>query len=106
MFTATGLICWMIVAFPGWFRGRLKFTRKGLLIALVAGVTGFFLGWVFWLEALKRVDASVLSPLYGLTMLFAVLLGALTLREPITRRVAIGGVLILAGVTLVTFLVR
>lgn len=106
VFTATGWVCWTIVAFPRWVRGRLKFTRKGILIALVSGVTGFFLGWVFWLAALKRVDASTLSPLYGLTMFFAVLLGALLLREPITRRVAIGGILILTGITLVTVFVR
>ena len=75
-------------------------------IALVSGATGFFLGWLFWLAALKRTDASALSPLYGLTMLFAVLIGALLLREPITRRIVIGGTLIFAGITLVAVFVR
>jgi drug/metabolite transporter (DMT)-like permease len=102
LFATTGLIGWTVIALPRWIRGKVTFTRQGVLIALVSGVSGLFLGWIFWLAALKRVDASTLSPMYGLTLFFSVLIGALFLREPITRRIAIGGAFVLAGITLVT----
>jgi len=102
LFATTGLVGWTMIALLRRTRGRLTFTRQGVLIALISGVTGLFVGWVFWLEALKRVDASALSSLYALTPFFAVVIGALFLRERITRRIAIGGVFVLAGITLVT----
>ena len=102
IFAVTGLLGWALAAFAQGIRGRLRFTRQGVLIALISGVTGLFLGWVFWLEALKRTDASALSPLNGLTMLFSVLMGAIFLRERITSRIVVGGTLILAAVTLVS----
>jgi drug/metabolite transporter (DMT)-like permease len=105
LFTVTGLIGWTIASIPRGIRGKLTFSRQGVFIAAISGVSGLFLGWVLWLEALKRVDASALSPVYGLTMLFAVLIGALFMREPITRRIAFGGVFVLAGITLVTVVV-
>ena len=105
LFTITGLVGWTVIAFPRWARGKMTFSRQGVLIALVSGVSGLFVGWVFWLEALKRVDASTLSPMYALTLFFSVLIGALFLREPVTKRIAIGGAFVLAGITLVTVFV-
>ena len=61
-----------------------------------------FAGWLFWLLALQRASASALSPLISLTLLFAVILGAIFLRQRITLRIAVGGTLVVAGVLLVS----
>jgi drug/metabolite transporter (DMT)-like permease len=70
-------------------------------ISLISAFTGFFLGWILWLLAMRITDASIMAPLNGLTMFFSVLLGAIFFREPVTRRITIGGTLMLAGVTVI-----
>jgi drug/metabolite transporter (DMT)-like permease len=104
LFTAGGAVCWTLAALPGLARRTLIFTRKGVWIALVSSFFGLFAGWVLWLTALKQASASALSPLSGLTLLFATVLGVVFLRQPLTRRMIAGGVLVLAGVTLVSVL--
>jgi len=106
LFTCSAAGGWSVVAWPALRRRRLRFDRKTLWIAFASSFAGLFAGWVLWLAALQRTDASELSPLNGLTLLFAVLLGVVFLREPITRRVVIGGSLIAAGVTLVSVFAR
>jgi len=104
LFTASGAVCWTLAALPGLARRRLTFTRKGAWIAFVSAFFGLFVGWVLWLMAVQQVSASGLSPLVGLTLLFATVLGVVFLRQPLTRRMTVGGLLILAGVTLVSIL--
>ena len=106
LFTCSAAFSWTLAALPSLLRRRLTFTRRGVWAALGSSFLGIFAGWVLWLAALQRADASALSPLQGLTLLFAVLLGALFLRKPVTRRVAVGGALIVAGVTLVSLFAR
>ena len=106
LFTCSAAVAWTLVALPGFRHGRLRFTRQDLAIALLASFFGLFVGWVLWLTALQRASASALSPLTSLTLLFAVILGALFLRERITLRIAVGGALVVAGVTLVSIFAR
>lgn len=106
LFTGSAAVAWTLVALPGLRRNRLRFTRQTLGIALLSSFFGLFAGWVLWLMALQRATASSLSPLSSLTLFFAVLLGAVFLREPITRRIVVGGTLVVAGVTLVSILAR
>jgi len=106
LFTSSAIVCWTVAALPSLIRRRMRFKRKDLWIAFLSSFLGIFLGWVLWLSALQRADASLLSPLSGLTLFFAVIFGAVFLRERITRRVLIGGTLVVAGVTLVSVLAR
>jgi drug/metabolite transporter (DMT)-like permease len=106
LFTCSAAGGWSVVAAPSLWRRRLRFDRRSLWIAFVSAFTGLFAGWVLWLVALQRIDASALSPLNSLTLLFAVILGVVVLRERITRRIVIGGALIAAGVTLVSLFAR
>jgi transporter family protein len=75
-------------------------------IAFVSSFFGIFVGWVLWLMAIQRENASSLSPLTGLILLFATILGVVFLRQRLTKRMAVGGALILAGVTLVSVFAR
>jgi len=106
LFAGGASVAWTLAAWPALRRGRMKFTRKGLWIAFISSFLGLFVGWVLWLSAIQRVHASALAPMNGLTPLFAVLLGVIFLREPINRRILVGGTLTVAGVTLVSVLVR
>lgn len=104
LFAAGATVCWSVVALPGQLRKRLRVSKRALAIAFLSSFFGLFLGWVLWLTALERAAASALAPLNGLTLFFAALLGAVFLREPLTRRILIGGALTVAGVTLVSAL--
>jgi len=106
LFCVGAAVAWAIAALPSLWRRRLRFTRRGIWIAVASSILGLVVGWILWLAALQRADASVLSPLAGLILFFAVALGAAFLREPINRRIVIGGTLTVAGVTLVSVLVR
>lgn len=102
LFAGGAAALWTAVAFPGFVRRRLTVTRRGAWLAFHSSFFGLFVGWILWLMALQRVEASALSPLGGLTLLFTAILGAVLLRQRLTRKMAIGGALVLAGVTLVS----
>ena len=102
LFASGAGLCWTVAALPGLVRRRLTITRRGVWIAFLSSFFGLFIGWVMWLMALQRAEASVLSPLGGLTLLFAAVLGAIVLRQRLTAKMAVGGALVLAGVTLVS----
>jgi transporter family protein len=75
-----------------------------MIVALTSAFLGYFVGWILWLNALDLAPASLLSPIGGTNVLFTVLLSIVILRERPTRRAIIGGVLVFAGVLLVTLL--
>jgi len=102
VFTCSAAVAWTLVAWPRLRARRIKFNRRDLWIALASSLSGMFGGWVLWLMALQRASASALSPLISLTLLFAVILGVVVLRERITRRIVVGGALVVAGVVLVS----
>ncbi len=71
--------------------------------ALLAGLTCYGLGAVFYILVLTRVDLSVAGPAIALSYVFALLVGLFVFKEaiPITRYIGLG--LIVAGVILVIF---
>ena len=74
------------------------------LCAIVTAVLGFVVGWILWLEALARVDASVLGPINGATALIAFGFGVVFLKEKPNPRAYVGALLIFGGVVLVSLL--
>ena len=80
----------------------VPWSRKGIGIAVLTGFTSLFLGWILWLYALERAPASLISPVRGLVVLFGFVASILILKERPSRRSAIGVLLIIAGVTLVS----
>ncbi len=99
---ASAGICWAAVAAPKILRHGMRVSRTGWLYVIVSSVLGFFVGWILWLEALGRVDASVLGPVNGATALFAFAFGMLFFRERPTGRAYGGALLIFAGVVVVS----
>ena len=76
--------------------------RGPVLLALV-GVLSYAASFVLWLVVLARVPLSVAYPVaVGVTIAFSTLFAWLLLREPMSLRLLLGLVLIVAGVTLVS----
>jgi drug/metabolite transporter (DMT)-like permease len=81
---------------------RYFWSRNGLGIAALTGFTNLFLGWILWLFALDRAPASLISPIRGLVVLFGFLASVFILREKPSRRSALGVLLIIGGVVLIS----
>jgi transporter family protein len=76
--------------------------RAGVALTVLGGVGGAFLGWIFWLSSLRLAPASLISPIRGSTLVFALAYSVLFLRERLTKRALFGVLLVLAGVVLVS----
>jgi len=76
--------------------------RGPVLLALL-GAFSYGASFVLWLVVLARVPLSVAYPIaVGVTIAFSTLFAWLLLREPMSLRLILGLVLIVAGVTLVS----
>ena len=64
-------------------------------LALSGVATG--LSWLCYYRALQLAPASLVAPIDKLSVVFAIVLGIVVLGEPLTWRVALGGLLIVAG---------
>jgi transporter family protein len=70
--------------------------RKTLLFLALSGVaTG--LSWLCYFRALQLGEASRVAPLDKLSVVFAIVLAGIFLRERLTWQQAVGGTLIVAG---------
>lgn len=106
LFTLSAVVAWSVAIAPRFARREVRVERRHLWVVAVSSVLGIVVGWVLWLAAIQRTDASLLAPLSGLTMLFAVGLGVIFLRERVTAKILTGGGLVIAGVTLVSVFAR
>ena len=104
LFTSGSAVMWTLIICPKLVQRRVTFTKRGIVVALISAFFGYFAGWILWLNALDRAPASLLSPIGGTSVLFTVLLSVVFLRERLTRRAVMGGILVFVGVLLVSLL--
>jgi len=64
------------------------------------GVFGTVLGFVWYYKGIRKIGPSRASQFINLVPVSAILLAALILEEPLTPSLLVGGVLVLAGITL------
>jgi len=102
MLVAGSAIAWGVYALSRHRLSSFYWSWRGMSIAVLTGFTNLFLGWILWLLALGRAPASIISPVRGLVVLFGFLASVLILKERPSRRSAIGVLLIIGGVMLVT----
>lgn len=89
-------ISWGIVLFRGNASGLPGLSRNNwIFLILSACATG--LSWLFYYRALQLGRASEVSVIDKGSIVFTILLAFVFLREPLTPRVLIAGVLILGG---------
>jgi bacterial/archaeal transporter family protein len=69
--------------------------RTLLFLALSGAATG--LSWLCYFRALQLGEVARVAPVDKLSVVFAIVLAAIFLRERLTPQIAIGGILIVAG---------
>lgn len=68
---------------------------------VLTGASMYVLGFLLWLVILSREPLTVAYPIaVGLTMLFSAVLAVVVLREQVSWMMALGALLVLAGITL------
>jgi bacterial/archaeal transporter family protein len=76
--------------------------RRRFLTLLVAGIVAMTISFFLTLGLLQRFDLSYLYPFQGLSVILIAITAAITLREKLTLQLAIGALLISAGIFLVS----
>ena len=90
------LLTWGIVLVTGHLSEVRSVPRHIWIFLVLSGVaTG--LSWLFYFRAIQIGDVSRVAPIDKLSVVFTILLSFLVLREPLTLRVIVGGLLITAG---------
>ncbi len=85
-----------IVTWRGEWARPSEVASRPLLFLVLSGIaTG--LSWLCYYRALQLAPASRVAPIDKLSVAFAIVLGVTVLGEPLTARVALGGVLVVAG---------
>jgi len=82
--------------------GAAGFRNRQTISLLSAGILLMTISFFLNLGLLQRFDLSYLYPFQGLTVIIITLMAAVILKEKLTLRLAIGTLLITAGVVLVS----
>lgn len=93
----------LVLAIPRW-RVHWRSLRPSAAwrTSLPATFLGSYLAMIFWVAGFKYAKASIAGVLNQTSTLFALLLAALILKEPLTRRKGAAALIAVAGVILVT----
>ena len=90
------LITWGIVFFSNRIGEVRELTKMNWLFLILSGAaTG--LSWLFYFKALQLGDASKVAPIDKLSVVFTIFLSFIILKETISWRVLLGGLLIAGG---------
>ena len=85
-----------IVSLRGEWQKPQNLSRHTILFLVLSGIaTGF--SWLCYYRALQLGPASRVAPVDKLSVVFAILLAIIFLQEPITWKIALGGMLITSG---------
>jgi len=91
------VMAWGITLVLGQHKQLHTLTQRNWWFLILSGVaTG--LSWIFFYRALQLGDASKVVSVDKLSVVFTLIFAVLVLREPLTAKSLIGGVLVSAGV--------
>ena len=90
------VMAWGIVLISGQIKEVRELSNKNLLFLVLSGIaTGF--SWICYFKALETGEVSKVAPVDKLSIVIAMLLAFLILKEPAQPKVILGGVLITIG---------
>lgn len=89
-------VAWGIVFFGNHLQGVRELTRTNWIFLILSG-TATGLSWIFYFKAIQLGEVSRVAPIDKLSVVFTILLAFLLLKEPLTPRIILGGLLITAG---------
>ena len=90
-FVTAGIVSWR----REWTMPEALAARPLTFLVLSGVATG--LSWLCYYRALQLAPASLVAPIDKLSVAFAIVLGIVVLGEPLTWRVALGGLLVVGG---------
>ena len=90
------LITWGIVFF-GNHVGEIKEINRHTWTFLILSGIATGLSWLFYFKAIQEGDVSRVAPIDKLSVVLTIFLSFLFLKEPVSLRVIIGGLLITGG---------
>lgn len=90
------VMAWGIVLFNGTYKEISNITQKSWIFLGLSGLaTG--LSWLFYFKALQMGDASKVIPIDKFSVVISMILAFVILKEAITAKTLIGGILITLG---------
>lgn len=90
------ILTWGIVLASGHMTEIKTVPRYTWIFLVLSGIaTG--LSWLFYFKAIQIGDVSRVASVDKLSVVFTIILSCLILREPLTAKVIVGGLLITAG---------
>lgn len=90
------LITWGIVFVSNRVGGIKELTKINWIFLILSGVaTG--LSWLFYFKALQLGDASKVAPIDKLSVVFTIFISFIILKETVSWKVILGGLLIAGG---------
>ncbi|NCI50107.1 EamA family transporter [Sediminibacterium roseum] len=99
------VVTWIAVAVNGSLPEIASIDKKTWIYLLIAGVVTAVSSMLTF-RALKDGDASQVNPLERVSLVFAIVLAAIFLKEKITWQVVTGGALMTAGALVIAFAKR
>ncbi|MXV50687.1 EamA family transporter [Pedobacter sp. HMF7647] len=94
------VVAWTVVTVRGNFSDLTSIDRKAWIFLIVAGIFTA-LSSLFTFRALKLGNASLVTALERLSLVFSVIMAVIFLKEKITWQVVIGAALMLGGAVLI-----
>jgi transporter family protein len=96
------IMAWAIVFFSGKHNDIVNIGQKNMLFLILSGLaTG--LSWLFYYKALQMGEASKVIPIDKFSLVIGMVLAFIVLKEAMTIKTIIGGVLITAGTFVLIF---
>jgi len=96
------IMAWAIVFFTGKHNEIVNIGQKNMLFLILSGLaTG--LSWLFYYKALQIGEASKVIPIDKFSLVIGMVLAFIVLKETITIKTIIGGVLITIGTFVLIF---
>jgi len=96
------VMAWAIVFFTGKQNEIANISQKNIVFLVLSGIaTG--LSWLFYYRALQIGEASKVIPIDKLSIVFGIIMAFIILKEAITAKTIIGGLLITIGTFVLIF---
>ena len=89
-------MAWGIVWIAGQMREVRELSKENIIFLTLSGITTG-LSWLFYFKALETGEVSKVMPIDKLSIVFAMLMAFLILKEPADPKAIIGGILIALG---------
>jgi len=90
------VMAWGLVFLGGQFKEIRELSKSNLLFIAASGIAAG-LSWIFYFKALETGDVSKVAPIDKLSIVIAMILAFIILKEPAEPKVILGGLLITIG---------